>query len=306
MFSNALALLLVVGSAVPTLPPTSIPLQPGDRIRLRHEIGLATIIGGTGKTLDVDMPPGPHRRDHVRMRRVDPRTWEVSTNGPINLHVPRSMEIESISSARASVNIRGVRSVNVQAASGNVRVEDVAGNIDAKLGSANLTLARIGGNLVATTGSGNITADGVHGLVDVTTGNGNTNLSNVRGGVHVVSINGKTEISCVSGAIDVKDTSGRVTVRNAAADVEIFTALGQAFYEGALQADRSYRLRTLDGAVTLTYAANGAGFTGRIASDAKQQREDVRVGDQKARVVLDAVGGRIELRKGGVTPAPCR
>ncbi|HYI12755.1 MAG TPA: DUF4097 family beta strand repeat-containing protein [Thermoanaerobaculia bacterium] len=306
MFNSLLIVLLAVGNAAPPsmLPPTSVPLQAGDRIRVRHEAGLATITGGAGKTLDIELPA--NRRD-LHVRRVEPHIVEVTTNGPVALRVPRSASVESISSERASVNIRGVRTVNVQAASGNVRVEEVEGNVDARLGSANLTLRAIGGNVVASTGSGNLSADGVGGLVDVTTGNGNMTIANVRNGVHVISINGRTEISCAAGAIDVKDTSGRVTIRNAAEDVDIFTALGQAFYEGALKPDRSYRLRTLDGSVTLTYAANSAGFTGRVASDAsKQPREDIRVGDQSARVVLDAVGGKVALLKSDKTAAGCR
>jgi hypothetical protein len=258
----------------------TVPIEPGTRIRVRHDNGVATITGGSGKTLDAG---------NLQVRRIDARTLEVITHGPATIILPRQTDLEVISAART----RGV----------NFRIDGVEGNVEATLGSANLTLKNIGGNVVATSANGNITADGVRGLVDVTTGNGNIILANVRSGVHIVSINGKTEISCASGAIDVKDTSGRVTVRNAAADVEIFTALGQAFYEGALRPGRSYRLRTLDGAVSLTYAANGAGFTARV--DVKGKRQDIRAGDERARVVLDAVGGRVAVQKGSVMSGAC-
>lgn len=319
MFNSLLLVLLAVGNAHPPemLPPTSIPIQAGDRIRVRHEHGQATISGGAGKTLDVRLHRAGPLGEQLRVRRVGADVVEVTTTGPVTIVVPRSAAVESISGARASVNISRVHALKVQATSGNVRAEEVAGNVDATLGSANLTLRAIGGNVVVSSGSGNVSADGVRGMVDVTTGNGNATLTNVDKSVHVVSINGRTELSCVAGAIDVKDTSGRVTVRHADGDVEIFTALGQAFYEGALQRDRSYRMRTLDGTVTLTYTPNSAGFTGRITSDSGNietvstaphggRREEVRVGDESARVVLDAVGGRVALKKGAGSAAPCK
>jgi hypothetical protein len=172
---------------------------------------------------------------------------------------------------------------------------------------ANLTARNIGGNVIVTTGNGNIRLDGVGGLVEVTSGNGNTRVSNVRGGVFATTVNGKTEISSIGGGVTVRDTSGRTTVANVAGDVDLFTALGQARYDGPLHPARSYHLRTLDGAVTLAYAA-GSGFSAHLTSDAtrievdgkpqeKRRVVDLRAGDERARVVLDAVGGRVTLMR---------
>lgn len=308
MLANVLAVLLSVGASTPAAPPMSVmEVPPGTRIRVRHDTGLATITGNSGTTLDLSLHSGIHRdRDKLRVRRTDARTLEVSTHGPATIAVPRQTDLEIVSTARSTVNVRGVHSVHVQATSGNIRVDDVAANVDASVGGANLTLTNIGGNVVVASRSGHIVANRVGGLVDVTTGNGNTVLTDVRSGVHVVTINGKTEISCAAGAIAVKDTSGRVMVRNAAEDVDIFTAIGHAFYEGALRPDRSYRLRTLNGSVSLTYAANGAGFTARVDSGAKgEPRQDVRIGDESARVVLDAVGGSVALKKANAIAGRC-
>jgi hypothetical protein len=83
-----------------------------------------------------------------------------------------------------------------------------------------------------------------------------------------------------------------------------------------LQADRAYRLRTLDGSVTLAYAPGSSGFSAQLASDAahiafdgksaaNQKRVAVRSGDERARIVLDAVVGRVNLMKRAPMPA-CR
>jgi hypothetical protein len=134
--------------------------------------------------------------------------------------------------------------------------------------------------------------------------------------VHVTSINGKTDISCAAGAVGVRDTSGRTTLSSIAGDVDLFTALGTLRYDGALQPNRAYRLRTLDGSVTLAYAPGSSGFSAQLASDAaqitidqkqaaKQRRVFVRTGDERARIVLDAASGRVELMKRTAMP-PCR
>jgi hypothetical protein len=106
-------------------------------------------------------------------------------------------------------------------------------------------------------------------------------------------------------------------VTSAGGDVDLFTALGQARYDGALQAERSYRLRTLDGAVALAFAAAGSGFSAQLASDAgqidvepplarKERRAQLRVGNERARVVLDAVGGRVALKRATTPIRVCR
>ena len=183
-------------------------------------------------------------------------------------------------------------------------------------GSANGDIRDIGGSVILRTGNANIDINNVRGLVEVTTGNGNTTVANVGGGVHVTSINGKTTVSCVAGAVVVNDTSGQTNVTSAAGDVDLFTALGQARYDGALRADRSYRLHTLDGAITIGIAADGAGYSAQLSADSgridldhplpgKPHRITEREGDERARVVLDAVGGRVELTRIARVPS-CR
>jgi hypothetical protein len=216
--------------------------------------------------------------------------------------------------AEARVTVPASSSLRFEAEKGEIVVIGIAGNIEAKTARANVVVRGAGGNLIVSTGNGNVTADGVRGLVEVITGNGNVTVTNPAGGVRVVSINGKTDIVCPGGAVSVRDTSGKVRVTNARGDVDVFTALGQATYEGALQPARAYNLRTLDGAVTLSWVPSGAGFSALLASDAMQidadpqvaegrKRVETRWGDERARVVLDAVGGRVELQRIAAAPA---
>jgi len=261
-------------------------LAPGDRVRIHCDSGTVRISAG----------------DAVRLpnaRRVSANVVEVDVSGDADLVVPRNAAVEWIAAGKARAEVRDVAALRIDSAAGVVVAHNVRGNVDGK------------------TGNGNITVDGAGGLVDLVTGNGNIAAAHVAGGVHVISINGRTEIRCVTGGVDVRDTSGKVTVADVDGDVDVFTALGQAHYEGALHASRLYRLHTLDGAVALAYAPGGSGFVAQLASDAGQidtdpplagklRRAEVRVGDERARVVLDAVGGRVELARTNAPRPACR
>jgi hypothetical protein len=253
------------------------------RVRVRCDHGSATINGATRDTVAA-----------TNVRRVDAQTVEVIANDGETIAVPSGAAVEWLSSGRATATVRDVAALHIDAAAGQIVAERIRGNIDGK------------------TANGNVTAREVGGSVILSTGNGNINLS----GVHVTSINGKTEISCVAGAVGIQDTSGRTTISGVSGDVNVFTALGVARYDGVLQPDHSYRLRTLDGVVTLAYAPGSSGFSAQLSSDAaqivldqpsaaRQRRMLLHVGDERARVVLDAVGGRVELTKRATQP-PCR
>src|ERR1043166_4143158 len=252
-------------------------IAPADRVRVRCNGGTVRISAGDAVRL-----PNAHR--------VAANVVEVDVSGDADLVVPRAAAVEWIATGKARADVRDVAALRIDDASGTVTARNIRGNVDGK------------------TGNGNVTVDGAGGLVDLVTGNGNIIVARVAGGVHVVSINGKTEIRCVAGGVDVKDTSGRVTISDVDGDVDVFTALGRASYDGALRASHIYRLRTLDGALRLDYAPGGSGFVAQLASDAMQsdpgpplagrpRRAEVRVGDERARVVLDAVGGRVELAR---------
>jgi len=241
------------------------------RVVVRCDSGSATIIGAPGDAVVA-----------ASSRRIDADTVEVTPRNGETIRVPATASIEWLSSGNANAHIRD-----------------------------------IGGNVILRTGNGNLDVANVRGLVEVTTGNGITTVANVGGGVQVISISGRTTISCIAGTVVVKDTSGNTMVTSAGGDVDLFTALGKARYDGALRPDHAYRLRTLDGAVAIGIAPGGAGYAAELSADSgqidldrplagKPRRTTLREGDGRARVVLDAVGGRVELTRIGAAVPSCR
>jgi hypothetical protein len=290
--TRALVLLLLFAS---TAKAATVRFASGDRIRVRAADVSATVSGRD--TNDVTA---------ANVRRAEAHVIEVVATNGMQLIVPRGAAIEWVGSGRAKAAIRDVAALRIHAQAGEVRAERIRGNVEAKTANGNVIALAIGGNVLVDTGNGNVTISGVEGLVDVTSGNGRTFISNVKSGVNVVSINASANIRCIGGSVNVKDTSGATEIANIAGDLEVFTALGRATYSGNLAASRSYRLRTLDGSVTLAFSTASGGFIASLASDAQkiegdavprqtQKRLVVRRGDERARVVLDAVGGRVAL-----------
>jgi len=286
------------------LLPAAPLLGAVTHVRIRCDNGRVIIAGSARDTVA------------ARTMRVSVDAMEVTANDGETISVPRTAAIDWLSAGRATATVHDVASMRIDAAAGEIRVERIAGNVDGKTANANVIARDVGGSVVLATGNGNIDLRGVRGLVEVTTGNGKTTIDNAASGVRVTSINGATNISCVAGGVSVQDTSGRTAVSSVAGDVDLFTALGTMRYDGVLQANHAYRMRTLDGAVTLAYAPGSSGFSAQLASDAtqitidgtpaaKQRRILVRADDESARVVLDAVGGRVELIKRSPMPA-CR
>jgi hypothetical protein len=282
----------------------AVSLHAVTHVRVRCDNGRVTIAGAS--------------RDIVAAKNasVAGGSVEVIATDGETVSVPRSAAIEWLSAGRATVDVRDVAALRIDAAAGQITAERIAGNVDGKTANANVVARGVGGSVVLATGNGNIDLRGVRGLVEVITGNGNTTVAGASSGVHVTSINGRTAISCVAGAVGVRDTSGRTEVSSIAGDVDLFSALGTLRYDGILQPDRAYRLRTLDGSVTLAYGPGSSGFSAQLASDAahiaidgkiaaKQKRVAVRSGDERARIVLDAVGGRVDIMKRAAL-RPCR
>jgi hypothetical protein len=279
--------------ALPAGAAETVRLHTGDRISVRNPWGNTTIASGTGSNVVVSGTAT------VARSPADAHLVVITT---------RSVEGSPVD---LTVRVPPGVALRVFADTGHIVVAGISSNVEVETRRASLTAVNIDGNVIVSTGNGNVTLNGVKGLVDVTTGNGNTRVTNVQHSVHVVSINGTTELQCVTGAVDVRDTSGRVTVINSLGDVAVFTAMGNASYHGLVRRDRSYRLKTLSGAIALRYSTSAAGFTGRVSSHAGKvtvdnalgssehkppHHIDVRSGDGSARILLDSFDGRIELK----------
>ncbi len=116
-------------------------------------------------------------------------------------------------------NIRVPANVDVDfsAASGDLELTDVVGDVEGQTASGDMTVTEVSGDVQLQAASGDIEASAVAGDVEISTASGDITLEKV----------GKdTEVSAASGQISVKNSSGEFELSAASGDIEIESANG--------------------------------------------------------------------------------
>jgi hypothetical protein len=161
---------------------------------------------------------------------------------------------------RADVDMRGL---DLTAASGNVTLRRVAGDVQIRLASGDLDAERIGGDLGVVSASGDVQVDTVGGAATVTTASGSVRIGHVAGPLSVKTASGDLDVERFAGVeLDCKTLSGDVRVgleagRHADVDLESFTgSIRNAFdvqtqTAGASAANVHVRVRTMSGDIVL-------------------------------------------------------
>jgi DUF4097 and DUF4098 domain-containing protein YvlB len=112
------------------------------------------------------------------------------------------------------VEVVGVASVEVNAASGNVVVRDLAGPVRIGTGSGDVRVNDVVGDVTSKAGSGGIRLDGVKGSVVVDSGSGDIDGTRMAGGVTADTGSGDVRLELVSPqSVRAHSGSGNVTLR---------------------------------------------------------------------------------------------
>lgn len=134
--------------------------------------------------------------------------------------------------------------------SGNQKIDDIAGPLEASSGSGSLDIGRIGAGVDASSGSGSIEIDGVTGDLSVETGSGDIRAEAVTGAISVRSGSGTIDLEQTgSGDVDVHSSSGRVRVEGVRGGLRASTSSGSIDVQGAMTA--AWELHTSSGSVTV-------------------------------------------------------
>jgi len=131
------------------------------------------------------------------------------------LVVPRGVTLSG-SSGSGTVVVQGVREVDVELGSGDVRVRDVSGPVDARTGSGEVTLVRVVGPVDVESSSGSISGSGLAGPVVADTSSGDVALELTRPQ--------EIRASTSSGDVDLTVPAGRYRVDTGddeGADIEV-------------------------------------------------------------------------------------
>ncbi len=266
---------------------TTVSLDRGGTLSVSIYSGRVNVTGTTGTSVRVR---GSADRGELRVReRANSITVGLEHGYPgsgrsaeLDISVPHGTRVV-LEGFSAPFSVRGVKGdASVETLSGSIIVTDAAGKV---------TLESV---------SGDIDVDGVDGDVRAESVNGHVNLRNVSGDITTESVSGPLNISGAKSARVRAETVG-----------------GSLRYDGTIEPMGNYSFTTHSGLLELAVPSNAGAtvsletYNGTVDSDFpvtlesganRRQGEsqfDFRIGDGKARIVLETFSGNINIKRGG-------
>lgn len=191
-------------------------------IELRVEIGSGSVVVTATETT----------RTHVEVegRGAEEVTIEQSGNvvsviGPKNrsimgrdrsLHVRVSLPTDSVVATKlgsADLDVSGrLAACELKSGSGDIRLDDVAGEAFLLVGSGDVTITGQAATLDVKSGSGQVEVEAVTGATQVVTGSGDVRIGSTGEAVNIKTGSGDTVLGNASGAIAVTTASGDLAI----------------------------------------------------------------------------------------------
>ncbi len=292
-----------------------VTLRGADAARLR----IATGPIGSQETLRVIYPAEDLLYGNGRGRHsTELRVRDDGTFGDGRYRDGRHVRVRSYGEgveawADMTVTVPAGRTVAVRLAVGEATVRGVSGNLLVDVHSADITAERTRGKLVLDTGSGDVMLTDAEGDVTLDTGSGNVRATNIRGSLLIDTGSGDVTVAQAdvtrlfidtgSGDVDARDVRTR--------SVTIDTGSGSVTLDLRADAD-SVWIDTGSGDVALTLPASlGAeldietssgeidlGFPVEVRRIERHHLRG-RVGDGRARILIDTGSGDVRLARGG-------
>lgn len=123
--------------------------------------------------------------------------------------VPAEMSLDVLDDG-GDVTVQHLAQVVVDDASGDLTIEDIAGDVDVVDGSGDLSLTGIGGDVFVDDGSGDAVLAEIRGHLTLTDGGGDATLSQVLGRVTVDDGSGDLTLRELPSPVTVRDGSGDI------------------------------------------------------------------------------------------------
>lgn len=190
----------------------------------------------------------------------------------------------------------------------NVILESFSGPLSVRGVKGEVKLEALSGDLQVNDAVGTVSAEAVSGDIDVGKVDGNVRAESVSGAVSVADVDGEITTESVSGRINIM----RAKSKSASAE----TVSGSIGYSGTIDPMGNYSFKTHSGRLTLGIPANASAsvsletFSGSVDSDFPVTLEKsttqsghesnfrFRIGDGRARVVLETFSGNIVIQRG--------
>jgi hypothetical protein len=189
----------------------SVEVVPNDNSPTSREAAERTLVEMRGDTLVVEPPEG-----------ADGWLWRRGGRIRVTARVPLDSTLGlKVASADAEVVGRW-REARVQAASGEVALEHVTGDVNVSTASGDVRANRVDGNARAQSGSGNLAFGWIGGDATMYTASGDMDVTDAGGSVTARTASGDVTLRQAHG--------GQVRVQTASGDVSVGVAPGTSVY----------------------------------------------------------------------------
>ena len=254
---------------------SGVILVPMPNVVVRPEVVV------TPRPAQAPQPPQPQTP-----RAQTPQPARPAESGRIDLDVklPRYAELSAI-----------------EVRAGALSVANVDGPVNIASGSSDIKVSHVGAVEIHAR-SGDVTVEDVAGLAYVAASSGTITVRRSQGDVRAVSINGDIDIQCVKGRVDVSNARGAIKLANISGDVDATTTSSDIVYNGPIQDNGRYRLKSVEGEVRMAIPAASPGFTAMISSYNGDVQTDFAIRTQGAAQGTSpnqpAINRRVEARQG--------
>ncbi|HEX8071870.1 MAG TPA: DUF4097 family beta strand repeat-containing protein [Pyrinomonadaceae bacterium] len=210
-----------------------------------------------------------------------PQAAQARTSSRIDLDVkvPRYAELSTI-----------------EVRSGDLTVSNIDGPVNISSSASNVRISRVGA-LEVRARSGDVTAEDVAGLAYVIASSGDIVVRRAQGDVRAVTINGDIDIQCVRGRVDVSTARGAIKLGGISGDVDATTTSSDITYTGLIRDNGRYRLKSVEGGVSMAVPDNAPGFTALLSSYNGAVQTDFPIKTQTVEPTTQ-VNRRVEARTG--------
>jgi DUF4097 and DUF4098 domain-containing protein YvlB len=274
-------------------------------LEIKNVSGDVTVTAGSGNDARIELTKRSRGKTAADVRRaLDEVTVDIEQQGGRVTVVTRYPDGRDRRRNDANVDVTfvvtapaGTR-VTASTVSGDVRIENIKGNLSASAVSGDVSLVGVGTVADAKTVSGSVRATDIPNSDSLS-------LTTVSGDILIDRVSARR--------LDGSTTSGEVTATGITSERASLRSLsGNVVYSGALARGGRYELQSHSGNVTLNpsgtvgYELQASTFSGRIAPAADMTVKSISggpsnvratVGDGSATVAITTFSGNVEIRK---------
>ncbi|MEU5849265.1 DUF4097 family beta strand repeat-containing protein [Saccharopolyspora shandongensis] len=306
------ALVLIGGAAMFAWPKSSVQ----ERTTALDGIDRIELAGGSGE-VEVRHKPGARAEVVQRVHRWEGMFWGGGTTDEIEHRVeggalvlstdcgwncsvdyevtlPVSVPVQG-NLGSGGLDVAGMRSVQAETESGEVRIGDIGGPVAVRTGSGGVLVTRVNGPVDAETGSGEISLEEIGGEARMRTGSGGVSARGVDGSVDANTGSGEITLAGIGGRVTAESGSGGISGEDLRG-AEIVAKAESGDVDLRLTAPQSVDASTGSGGIELTVPGDHY----RVEAEAGSGGVDVGVVRDPAaakRLTLSTGSGGITVRQ---------